>query len=309
MSTSNFSTYDQVGKKEDISDTITNLSPMDVPFQSSIGTEGIHNVVHQWQEDSLIDAGVNSAIEGADAPSAVQNATVMRSNVSQIFTKTAKATGTADAVTTYGRAKELAYQMGLRSKEIKRDREYALVGVDQAAVNTNVATARKMASVSQQIDATLTYTVNSTGGALNSGVGSPTAAPLREDIITTVSQAAYTAGADPSVLMVKPADAVIVAGFQANSRTRYVENGDRKIVNAVDVYVSPFGDLKVVKNRFIKTTDALVYDPSMWKILVLRNWRRWELAKTGDSTNMQILGEFSNKHRNFKASGRVTNLT
>jgi hypothetical protein len=33
------------------------------------------------------------------------------------------------------------------------------------------------------------------------------------------------------------------------------------------------------------------------------------LAKVGDSTQVMLVGEFSLKHKNFQASGAITNLT
>ena len=201
MSVSIVKSYDQVGRKEDVSDIITNISPTKTPFQTMVGTEGIHNILHQWQEDSLIAAGSNAQVEGAAAPSAVQNATVMRDNTTQIFSKTASVSGTADVVDTYGRDKETAYQLGLRSAELKRDLEYAMVGVTTSKVTGSDSVARQFANYFPQCDGTAVYTVNSTSGALNTALTSQTAAALREDIITLVSQTLYANGADPSVLI------------------------------------------------------------------------------------------------------------
>ena len=53
------------------------------------------------------------------------------------MTKVFNVTATADAVKTYGRAKETAYQLGKALKEIKRDYERAMIGVDNAAVTGN----------------------------------------------------------------------------------------------------------------------------------------------------------------------------
>lgn len=309
MTTSNFTTYDQVGKVEDVADIITNISPTQTPFQQMIGTEAVHQPLFQWQEDSLLSAGSNAAVEGATAPTAVMQPTVMRSSVTQILTKTAQATGTADKTKTYGRAEELAYQKALRSKELKRDLEYALVGSGQTHNAGSSTVARLMDSYQALVPNAETYTVNSTGGAMASVVGSPTAGALREDILTTVAQTLYVNGADVDTIMVKPSDSIVIAGFAANGRTRYVENGDKKLVNSVTVYESPFGPLKVSMNRFLRTTDALVFESAMWKRTVLRNWFSKNLAITGDSSNVQILGEFGLKHRNFQASGLITNLT
>ena len=59
---------------------------------------------------------------------------------------------TADAVKTYGRAKETAYALAKSLERAEpRDIERAMVGIDNAAVAGNSSTAREMASVTQQI--------------------------------------------------------------------------------------------------------------------------------------------------------------
>jgi hypothetical protein len=79
----------------------------------------------------------------------------------------------------------------------------------------------------------------------------------------------------------------------------------RAIINVVDLYVSPFGEQRVVLNRFLKAKNTLVFDPSMWKKVNYRNWFRETLAKTGDNTTMMVVGEFSLKHRNKQASAAI----
>ena len=299
MSTSgNITQYDLIGKKEDVSDIITNIAPTKTPFQTIIGSETVHQVLHQWQEDSLIDAAANNAIEGANAATAVSNPTSLRSNYTQILTKTAATTGTADATKTYGRAKELSYQLALRSTELKRDLEFSMVGRSQAATAGSSGAARKMAAYINQLDST-TYALNG---------GTPRA--LSETLVLTLAQTLFNAGADPDTLMIKPNDATIVSAFMAASgRTKYYTQDQKKVVNAVDYYESPYGVLRVVMNRFQLTSTALMFEPDMWKKLTLRNWFRQQLAKTGDSTQVQILGEFSLKHRNFLASGAIGDLS
>jgi hypothetical protein len=305
MSNAIMASYDQIGKKEDISDIITNISPTKTPFQAMIGSEGIHQGVHQWQEDSLIAVGTNAQVEGATAISAVQNPTVLRSNSTQILMKTASVTGTADVVKTYGRDKELAYQLSLRSAEVKRDLENAMVGVNQAVTLGSDGVARSMASALNMIDSTGTYFM---GAATPLGGSSGTPATISEAALLAVAQQLYTAGADPDTVLVKPGDSLNVSAWQYSNRTRFVDNGTKDIVNVVNFYESPFGRLKIVMDRFILNTSALVFEASMWKKLVLRNWFRETLAKTGDSTQVMIVGEFSLKHRSRTASGAITNL-
>ncbi len=299
-----YTTYDQVGQAEDVSDVISNITPTKTPFQSMVGTEKITARNPEWQEDSLAAVEDIARVEGHDPTDDTLTATTMRSNYTQIFEKTIKVSATADAIKTYGRAKESAYQVAKKMAELKRHFENTLVGLVQTASAGNSSTARRMATVWSQIAAGVTTTTDS-----DAGTGGNQAGPLTEANVLANMQLLYNAGGDFTHLMIKPGDATLVANFAyASGRQRDFSDG-RKVVNAVDLYVSPFGEVRVVLNRFIKTTDALIFDPSNWKILVLRNWFRETLAKTGDNMKMMIVGEFSLKHENQSASGRITNLT
>lgn len=298
-----FKTYDQVGKKEDISDVISNIAPTATPFQSLIGQESVNNTVYQWQEDDLAAVAANAVVEGADGSDADLTATTMRSNYTQIMAKTIKVSATADVVSTYGRAKETAYQLSKKSAELKREFEYALVGSARNAAAGSTSVARQFGNVWG----------NDAGGnaVINSAVvtNNATAAALTEAMVLATNQKLYEAGGDASYLMIKPADSLIVAGFAAAAgRTRDFETGT-KVVNVVDIYVSPFGTQKVVLNRFMKADAALLFDPANWKKAVLRPFTRTLLAKTGDADRHFIVGEFGLKHVNYKASGAITGLT
>ena len=109
-------------------------------------------------------------------------------------------------------------------KEIKRDYEHALVGLDQAAVAGNASTARKMQSVINQVSTNLDAGSNSTDA-------------LSEAKLLVAGQTAYNNGSEVDTLMIKPADAQIVAGFSAASgRNREIAQG-KTLVNAIDLYV------------------------------------------------------------------------
>lgn len=285
-------TYDMIGIKEDVSDVISNITPTKTPFQSSIGSEKCIQTLFQWQEDSLRDEADNKKVEGHTAVTTARTPTVMRTNYTQILSDTIEVSGTADAVSTYGRAKESAYQMAKVASELKRDLEFAFVGIGtNAAVAGNSATPREMASVFSLIDSTMRTFTGSTSTKVD------------EADVLTMLQATYDAGADADVLMVTPVNSLEIADFAAVSGERSRDLGNsKKVVNVVDVYVSPFGEIKVVLNRFLKAKHTLLYSPEMWKKVVLRNWFRETLSKVGDKTTMMLLGEFSLKHKNFFAS-------
>lgn len=306
-----FKTFDQVGVKEDISDLISNISPTKTPFMAALKSESVNNTIFQWQEDSLASVDLtNAKAEGFDAVDANMVPTVMRSQYTQILSKTVRISQTADAVATYGRAKETAYQVSKASAELKRDLEGIMVGQAQnASPGTGgagiAAAARKMGSVfgndglgNAMIAAAVTVDKTATPSALS------------EQNILDVNQKLYAAGSEANVIMVKPADALLIAQFTNSAgRNRTINDGGTTIVNAVNLYISPYGEQKVVINRFMKADSALVYDSANWKQVTLRPWTRELLAKTGDSDRHMIVGEFSLKHTNFSASGAIKGLT
>lgn len=310
--TTKFKTYDAVGIKEDISDVISNISPTLTPFQSLLKSEKVANTVFGWQEDSLADVADNAQVEGFTAADSTMNATTLRQNYTQILAKTVNVTATSDAVATYGRAKETAYQLSKKSAELKREFEYHLVGKVQNASAGDGSTARTFANAfGAYADSTAVISSANTVSIDGNGAtaGTPAGA-LTEAAILTANQKLYEAGSDASYIMVKPADSLIIAGFdKAAGRYREINDTNKTIVNAIDLYVSPFGEQKVVINRFMAATECLIFKPEMWRLATLRPFTRELLAKTGDSDRHMIVGEFSLKHLNVKGSARITNLS
>jgi len=303
--TGTYKSYDQVGKKEDIEDIIYDISPTLTPFTSSIGTSTASAVLHQWQEDELAAVGTNAVAEGADAGTASADTTTLKSAYTQIFSKVVQTSGTADVVEKYGRGSELQYQIAKKGKEMRRDIEHAFVGAGQAGGsgandtgtdNADNSTVRTLTSAQDQIDSTTT----STAGANRT---------FTETLLLDTLQDVYEAGGDPNQIQVTPSHSLVVAGFAAASgRTRDIESGT-KLVNAVDLYVSPFGECAVVPNRFLDANSCLVLDTEYWSRAVLRPMQTIVLAKTGDSDKRQMLTEQTLVCENSKASGLIGALT
>ena len=289
-----YQTYQQVGVAEDVSDVLSMISPTATPFQSLVKSEKVHARTFEWLEDALRASAQTALVEGADASAITISPVVARSNTTQIIGEAFQVSATADAVKTHGRSKETALQLSKTLKALKNDVEKCMIGVSQAAVVGSASAARKMASVSAQISTTLDAGSNSTD-------------PLTEAKLLTLSETCYNNGSEPSVLMVKPADASIIAGFAtATGRQRDI---DRTITNTIDVLVTPFNEVKVVLNRHNLATHAFLIDPSMFKQCVLRPFTRTLLAKQGDSDKHFVVGEISVKHSNFGDSGMITGLS
>jgi hypothetical protein len=307
-----FTTYAQVGLAEDVSNVITNISPTKTPFQTLIGKSKIEAKMYEWQEDALRAAAENAVIEGADAGTATHVATVMRSNYAQIVDDLVQVSGTAERVKKYGRKSELAYQTAKKLEEIKRDVEYAMIGAARnAAAGDATSNARTFGNI-LGTDAGSVAMVNAANVVTtdsDTGTSGNQAGPLTEANLLTLGETLYDEGVDPNTLLIPSGQATNVANFAAATGRERDIGSAKKLVNAVDLYVGPHGEYKVVIDRFMLATVAMLFDPKYHSMCSLRPFSRTRLAKTGDSDKFQILGEIGYKHMNYKASGYVANLS
>lgn len=289
---------------------IYNISPTETPFVTACKKQSASNTLTEWQTDALAAASTtNAVIEGDDATLDAVTATVRRGNYTQILDKTAVITGTLEAVKKAGRAKEMAYQIAKKTKELKRDLEATMLA-NQARVVGDDTTARKFGAVLSWIT---TNTSIGAGGANPTGDGTDartdgTQRAFTETILKDVIQKVWTEGGDPTILMVGAFNKQAASAFTGGS-TRFDKSEDKELVAAVDVYVSDFATLKIVPNRFMRARDALVLDMDYWAIANLRPTSTWPLAKNGDTEKNQILMECTLISSNEKASGIAADLT
>ena len=289
-------TYTQVGKREDVEDIIYDISPTSTPMLSSIGTSTAAATLHQWLQDELAAVATNAVVEGADAGTASTITQTVKTANTQIFDKVVQVSGTAEAVGTYGRTSDLAYAIAKAGKEIKRDIEHSFVGAGQAGTAGNGSTARQLTSAANQIASATTNTAGSNR-------------TFTEALLLDVLQKTYEEGGEPNQVQVTPSHSVIVAGFAtASGRQRDFATGTT-LVNAVDVIISPFGQVSLIPNRFLDANTVLVLDTEYWSRAVLRPMQTVVLAKTGDSDKRQMLTELTLVCENDKASGKIDALT
>ncbi len=312
-----YQTYTAVGQREDLSDVIYNISPTDTPFMSSIGKTKATAVLHEWQTDSLAAATLNNAaVEGATASDATMSPTTRVGNRTQIYQKTIKISGTLDAVDKAGRKSEKAYQLAKASAEIKRDIETTLLS-NQAASNGNSSTARTLGGLQCWLATNGDFGSGGSAGA--SGTTQRTNGTNRtfdEAILKTVVKEVYASGGNPKVLMVNPGHKQTVSAFAGIAAQRYMapSNEPTTIIGAADVYLSDFGTISVVPNRFMSSTNAcdeaaFVLDPDMAAVAYLRPFQTNELAKTGDSEMTQLLAELTLEVKNEAAHGIIADIT
>jgi len=308
-----FTSFDAKGIRESLSSVIANIAPEETPFTSNVGSENVSNTFFEWQTDSLSDVDVTPVIDGDDVASFdATSPTVRIGNYTQIRRRSMIIADNLGFQDLAGRNDEIAYQIAKRGKEIKRDNESIYTG--NTARSAGSASAGR---VTAGLGAWVATNVNKAGDGTNPTAvdGSDarndgTQRDFTEAMLKDVMQKAYTEGGNPSVLMVGPYNKTVVSGFAGIAAQRYQAptDGPTTIIGAADVYLSDFGALTVVPNRFSRERDAWCLDTEYASIATLRPIQAVDLAKTGDAEKKMLICETGLKVSNEKAHGLIADL-
>jgi hypothetical protein len=307
--TNTYQTYSAVGNREDLTDVIYRIAPTDTPFMSGIGKGKATNTLHEWQTQDLAAAANNAAVEGDDASAAAITPTVRLNNRTQISTKTIIVSGTQQSgMNPAGRKDELAYQLSLKGLELKRDMETALTQ-NTTAITGNSTTARQLRGLEGWV--ATNNDLGATGAAPNYNTNTAptdgTARAFTEAMLKNVIQLAWAQGGNPNVIMLGGTQKQTFSTFTGAS-TRFDKGEDKQVTAAVDVYVSDFGTIKAVPNRFQRARTAFVLEMGRWKTAFLRPMQTNPLAKTGDAEKRQLVVEYTLEAGQEKASGAIRDL-
>jgi len=295
-----FKTYDATAIREDLSDVIYDISPTDTPFLSSIAGKGtVANTTFEWQTDALTAAsGTNYHVEGAAVGSAATTATTRLNNKTQISKKVVEVSGTHEAVNNAGKKSEMAHQLAKASKELKRDMETSLLA-ENDSVTGNASTARETRGAAHFITTNVT----------DAGTSGSHAAVAEADI-TAVAESTWTAGGEPSTILLGATNKKLVTAMTGRaSETRSVVDDNKSIYNAVEVYVSDFGTFNITLDRFCDQDVVYFLDHDMWSVEYLRDFQTVDIAKEGDSDKKMLLVEFGLRCGNEKANGKIRYTT
>ena len=302
-----FTSFDAKGIREELANVISNIAPEETPFTSNVGSENVSNTFFEWQIDDLSAVDTTAIIDGDDVASFdATTATVRVGNYTQIRRRSMIIADNLGFQDLAGRNDEVAYQLAKRGKEIKRDLETIYTG--NTARSAGSASAGRVTAglgawiatnVNKATDGTNPTAVDGSD-ARNDG----TQRDFTEAMLKDVMQKAYTEGGNPSILMVGPYNKTVVSGFAGIAAQRYQAptDGPTTIIGAADVYLSDFGALTVVPNRFSRERDAWCLDTEYASIATLRPIQKVDLARTGDAEKSMLICETGVKISNEKGS-------
>ena len=305
--TNAFDTYTATADREDLSNIIYNISPMQTPFMSSIGTRNVKNVVFDWQTESLPTPSGAGQLEGFELSRAASTATTRASNVCQISYRDATVTGSQEASDAAGKKSEMAHQLAIMAKALKRDMEEALCQKG-AKTTGNATTARVTGGFESWITSNDS---RGTGGASTGGGAAPTDGTQRaltEDLLKDVLELMFTNGAEPNLAICGPVNKQKISGFTGRSQARQFVDANT-VEASVAIYSSDFGELKIVPSNRTRERSLLLVDPEFAKVSYLRNFETIDIATIGDAQTKMIVAEYGLEVSNEAAHGIVADLT
>lgn len=302
----------RVGVREDLSDRIAELFPDDTPFQRAIGTSSINNTYTEWQTDSLVAANAsNASIQGADLATETRPNTTRVGTHSQIFTKRVGVSTTVEWTNKAGRKSEMARETMKMGKEIRIDMEARFLGNFASVAATGVA-AGQTAGALAWLTSNVSRGGGSSGGFSAGIVAAATNGTLRtysEAQLKSVVQSAWTNGGNPTMVFTNGILKQAAAAFPGLADQRRETGNNRlTIVAGADIYVSDFGELQFVPDRFASTRDALVVDTEFWEVGIGRALQVEPLAKNGLADRRMMSAEVALICRNQAASAVVADI-
>jgi len=298
-----FTTYDAQANREDLSDIIYNIDPFDTPMMTAAGRRNVSNVLFDWQTENLPAEVLTADLEGFELDRAASTPTVRENAIVQINHRDATITGTQEASDPAGKRSEMAHQMALVGKALKRDCESIMFGTVQIQENGNATTARTTRALINWIETNTTF--DATTGvdpvvATNTAVVDSSAqAPFTEAMLNDTIQSCYENGAEPSLLFVGPYNKRVVSTFVGRANSRHMISA-KKVVNSVTLYASDFGD---------RPRDAFLMDPRYYRVAYFRNFQRSKIAKIGDADTNMLVVEYGLQVDNEAAHGVIRDLT
>lgn len=277
-------TYMDASRREDLLDVVTNISPQETPLFSGLpaGSKAT-STLHEYAQDAFADYTDNAQAEGSDFSATDLTQPSRDNNVCQIFKKQVRVSETEIAIN--GVVDPWNYQLQKNMTELAKDIELAFMAGSRASGSSG--TGRRLTGIINAL------TSNATARTSGSSLGEADFNNLMNMIWNSTGEVATEVYVGATLKR-------DISGFTA-SNTKNVDATDKRLVNAVDVYVSDFGIHKIFLHRNVPNganAKAIVaINPTYHRQSWLRAPKMEPIAKTGDHRSSQIVAEGTLEHR------------
>jgi len=291
--TNAFDSFQATGNREDLSNLITMISPLEAPAYDRFATVKATGRYHEWQTYDLAAAAANANIEGAVFSGKAVRSSSRYGNYCQVMVNMFSITDTQNIVDKAGKTSETAFQRTNALKELKRDCEFALFASAAAVSVSGISGATNVAPLMKSINDWQILVLAQTGVS-----GQVTANTVTEGQFNAQLQAAWGNGAKINTVYCGGAIKRVISGWGVStSRPRDAGLGV-KLVNRVDVYDSDFGELDIVLDRYVGTSSCFLLDDNLFAKAELVPTREKQIADTGLAANTMIWNQWTLEARN-----------
>lgn len=301
-----------VGAREDLSNTITMISPEETPLYTNAKKTVATAINHEWQTDTLDASTINSHVEGESITTSTSSPTVRLGNLLQISQKNYGVSGTIQALNLAGREDELLRLRMKKGLELRRDMEVVLHTNQAKVPDSGGTTARILGGLPSWIT-NVTGVSSAVSAAPNTGTGSTAvtsftgSTAVTYEFISSAMQMAFEDGGTPELIELPPAlkrafSLLAFGSAPSTAQIRYNINsaGEAIAVGAVEKWQSDFGLVDIIVNRQLKIQGStflrqalFILDTPKIAVSQLRTFEIGKLAKTGDGTQEFVLSEYT----------------
>lgn len=280
--------FGDASAKEDVLGLIETLTATENQFLNGLGKTQAINTVHATLTDTLRTAQSRAVAEAADA-TLLANSTPSRvTNVVESIAIPFGVSGIQDAIDHYQGQTESVRQTRKALTDWGNAAEFDIVrGTLTSGASGTAATMKGVISW-----ISTNSTTQTSGTTLN--------ATQLQNILSDV----YDKGNGEQItdIFVGSLMKRRISTFTVGN-TKFVQAVDKMVVDAVDVYESDFGRLRVHLHRYVQqTSDAtgrvLGVNMDKWKLAYLRRPFIQDLAISGDYMKKQVIGDLTVEARN-----------
>ena len=317
---------------EDLFSVIQDISDIPLPLTDRIGSVMSTNQFHEWLLDKLqvVDLA-NAASDGQDFAGDDSNLGTRVGNRHQILVKDLAVSTRARNVDAAGVSETLAYQLLMRTREIRRDLEAISLENQASVIDDGDSVPGKLGALGSWLETNTFRGALGADGGFSTSTGltvAPTAGATRdltETLVRDMAEAIWTEGGNPTLLMSTPPMIRGLSEFMFTSSARIAtlrrEAGPgvtaAEAIGSVNIFLTDFEvTLEMIPNRlqqtYLSTLDVVVnvfgIDPEMLAHSWLHSWRSDPMGKPGLSTKVQISGDVTLQVNNEAAHGVIADV-
>ena len=295
-----------IGRRESLSDEVSNVSPVDTKFYSKIGKSPDgkpKQSKHEWLTDVVPPVTDNAQPEGNTWTAAAITAATRLYNTLQIQDRIFSISNSLLETDSAGGVTQEGYQTALYMKALAQDSERAaLRGVRNDTDNRQMRGALNwtQTNLDKAADATLNADGTITGG---------TNRQLDETIFKNVTENIFNNSTGTPDTVYCPSGLVtrFTAMAGAGNYRQMVEEG--KLNSYVDVFATEYDFVFQIKpHRLMPANTVFICDHKTWKKAIFRPAKKTQLALTADGKSWAIVQEWCIEARAETCDGRITNV-